>query len=287
MKQQKRDGRSSAEIPVKALFLDYDGTISRLNVSMSESMVPLETVNILKEIKEKIPVSVITTKDLSFIEKKTPFANAWSGLGGLETKIGNAVNSVLCPPEKMRYLNAGLKYAKNLSGNGFTVEEKRNSEGAIVAFSVDWRRVEKSRDAPRRATKIISYCETLPIFTIKYQRQPFFDVFACPINKGKALLKLKRKLGLWDGVLYMGDSTIDNTAFEAADVSVGVINEETPDDLSCDYFVRYEYVATFLRALFRRGLVFSPRLAAIIQKTHGYAQSTGRFTLQESPFKLP
>lgn len=267
MKQRMRDGRGGAESPVKALFLDYDGTISPLNVPISESVVPQDTMKVLSKIAEQIPVSVITTKDLYFIVKRTPFACAWSSLGGLEMKIGSAVNSESCLPQKVLYLTEALKYARNLSGDGLTIEEKQSSGGATLAFSVDWRSAENSEDVLRRAMKIFSFCKKLPIITIEYQRQPFFDVFACFINKGKALLKLKHKLDLHDGVLYMGDSTIDNPAFEAANFAIGVINEETPDGLACDYFVRFQDVAAFLRALLREGLLFSPHLTAIMLKT--------------------
>lgn len=255
------------ETQVQALFLDYDGTISPLDVPKSESMMPSENMAVLHQISRKIPVVVITTKDLSFVVKRTPFAHAWSGLGGLEMKIGDMVTRAPCLGERTPYFANALEYARNLSGNDLVIEEKQTSDGTTVAFSVDWRQAKNRSEAVKRALKIISHCERLPLVTIKYEGQPFFDVFPCPFDKGKALLELKQKLGLHNGILYMGDSIVDNVAFEVADIAVGVIHEETPDNLACDYFVKFEDVAAFLQSLLKNSFRFSPKLSMILHRT--------------------
>jgi hypothetical protein len=211
-------------------------------------------------------VAVITTKDLSFVVKRTPFAYAWVGLGGLEIKIGNMITRASCLRKMATYLATTLEYAKILLDDDLIIEEKRDSKGVTVAFSVDWRQAKNRCKAEEKALKIISYCETQPVVTIKYEGQPFFDVFPCPINKGKAVLKLKQKLGLHNGILYIGDSSVDNAAFEVADISLGVIHEETPDNLTCEYFVKFEDVATFLNGLLKNSLRFSPRLPLILHR---------------------
>jgi hypothetical protein len=207
----------------------------------------------LRQISSIIPVAIITTKDLAFVVERTPFARAWAGLGGLEIKINDNVTTEPCVKKMKPYLKTALEYAKSLSGSDFLIEEKRDSTGDVVAFSVDWRQSANKRAAKEMALKVVSHCEALPIFTIKYENQPFIDFFPCPVDKGKALLRLKQKLGLRDGVLYMGDSSVDNAAFEEADFAIGVVHEETPADLTCDCFVKFRDIAGFLKGFLENG----------------------------------
>lgn len=220
----------------------------------------------LNRIKERIPVAVITTKSLEFVVARTPFACAWSALGGLETRIGGTTTRASCL-KTTRDLETALRYANSMSQGLFTVEEKRDSREEVVAFSVDWRFADNPEKAKDAATRVFSFCQTLPVVAVSHEGQPFFDVFPCAVNKGRALLYLKRKLGVQDNVMYMGDSAVDNPAFEAADIAVGVLHAETPINLACDYFVKFSEVADFLRHLSENSLYFDPSFPMIFRKT--------------------
>ena len=239
---------------MKALFLDYDGTISPVDSARSESAVTPENMAALNRVSTQIPVAVITNKDLDFVVKRTPFAVAWAGLAGLEIKTADGITIVDGLESKIAGITAAIEYAKSLSGCGLEVEEKHTSDGTTMAFSVDWRRAKNRsharRDSARnRATQILSYCENSALVTYLYWKQPFFDVFPCAISKGKALLTLKQKLGLSNGVAYMGDSKTDNPAFDVADLAIGVLHKETFPNLRYDFAVNFPDVPAFLNSL--------------------------------------
>jgi trehalose-phosphatase len=260
----------ATQVCVKALFLDYDGTISPLDAVLSESAVPTETAAVLRQISAQIPTAAISTKDIAFLTQRTPYFHAWSGMGGLETKIGNSTHKAECLQTLVPQMKTALDHAKRSGGNGVTVEEKHDSEGNVVAFSVDWRHAADKSEAENRVLRVLDYCRTLPLVTLSYEGKPFFDVFPCAIDKGKALLYLKKKLKLTEGVLYMGDSYVDNPAFAEADLSIGVVDEEPLLELTCDYFVKFREVSAFLKMLLYNGLFFSPKFSMLL-KSHGSA----------------
>ena len=269
MKKRLSGGRDS-EIQVHAIFLDYDGTISPINVPKSQSKVTPENLSILNQIKAAIPVAVISTKDLAFITKRTPFAHAWAGLGGLETKIGDITIKAPCLQKPSPHLANALNYTKSFCVEGLTIEEKRDSEGKVVAFSVDWRQAKSWVEAKKGALEIFTYCKASPLVTIDYKDQPFFDVFQCPIDKGKALLDLKQRFSLGSGILYLGDSAVDNSAFEAADIAVGVVHEGTANGLVCDYFVGFADVHFFLEELLKNKFRFNPDSSKVLHKSRAF-----------------
>ena len=67
------------------------------------------------------------------------------------------------------------------------------------------------------------------------------------------------ELAVKNGVLYLGDSQTDNSAFRASSVSVGVVHGETSSrTLLSDYLVKFENVPSFLDALLINDFVLSP-----------------------------
>jgi HAD superfamily hydrolase (TIGR01484 family) len=248
---------------VTGLFLDYDGTISPLEVSRQQSRILPHTEALLRLIRKFIPIGIITTKDLNFILPRTDFANAWGAIAGLEMKIGSQVFKASGVEEALPHLNQALEYARHNLCEGGIIEEKCDSQRKPLAFCLDWRQVKNPKKSKIMVEKILAFCKTTPLKIIEYPRQPFFDVYPCSIDKGKALRTIKENLGLSSGILYMGDSLTDNAAFKEADISIGVTWNDKPSELDCDYWIRFEDVAYFLSSLFKNEFIFSADLAGI------------------------
>lgn len=243
---------------LKCLSSDYDGTISPLNVPRSESHVPLETGVMLRQISRFLPISIFTMKDLWFVMPRTPFAHAWSAMGGLETQIGKRVLKRECLESMLPSISRAIDYARShITAAGVEIEEKQDSEGRTIAFCVDWRRTKDPQAAKCQAEVVANYCKALKLRLLRYENHPFYDVYPVAPDKGRALQETLEDLAVKSGVLYLGDSEMDNPAFRASSISVGVLHGETPLKLlDCDYLVKFEDVPSFLKALLANDLTF-------------------------------
>lgn len=253
------DETKPQKIRVNCLSSDYDGTISPIDVSRIESRVPLQTRVMLRQISSFLPISIITMKDLPFIMPRTPFAQAWSAIGGLEMRIGKRVLKRESLEHRLTNVSLATNYAKShITSAGVEIEEKQDSEGHTVAFCVDWRQAKDPETAKQEAERVATYCKALDLKLIRYETQPFYDVYPVTPDKGWALQEMLNELAVKNGVLYLGDSEVDNSAFRASSVSLGVIHDETPlRALDCDYLVKFECVPDLLHALLADDLLFS------------------------------
>lgn len=278
-KESRRDKKARRITSIGYLATDYDGTISPIQVARSESHVPLETRVLLNQIGKSLPVSIITMKDLRFVTARTPFAHAWSAIGGLETQIGKRLLRKEFMDSKLPLISKALEYAKTQAGPvGVEIEEKQDSEGHTIAFCVDWRRATNQNIAKLAADKIVEYCDTLDLRTLKYENQPFYDVYPINPDKGKALEEMVSEEAPRKTVMYLGDAETDNTVFRNAmvGVSIGVINDETRvRDLECDYLLKFKDVPDFLRVLIENDFQFSSDFPMIKRNLYRTNESPG------------
>jgi trehalose-6-phosphatase len=258
---------------VECLSIDYAGTISPLDVVRGDSHVSLETRVMLSQISKSLPILVITMKDLHFVMPRTPFACAWSALGGLEMMIGKRVLTRESGESKLSTISRALDYARpRMAAVGGEIEEKQDSEGHTVAFCLDWRRAKKQHAAKVEAERIAEFVESLELRVLRYENQPFYDVYPVIPDKGTALQEALNELAVKKGVLYLGDSEADNSAFRNSSVSIGVIHGEPRlKSLECDYFVKFEDVPLFLKTLIANNLQFSSDFPMI--KTNPFRQN--------------
>ncbi len=260
-RQIEKSERSN--LKVNGLFFDYDGTISPLNVPRQLSRIPSHMEALLDRMRRFVRIGIITAKDLNFILPRTSFAHAWGAIAGLEIKTGSQPVVADGVKQVLPSLNQALDFAHLNSGDGVVIEEKCDYSGQALAFCVDWRRASNRKKVIQMTGDIISHCKELSLKIVRYPGKPYFDVFCCSINKGKALKQLKNTLSLKGKVLYMGDSLMDNAAFNAADISIGVTGETKAPDLHCQYWINFEEVAGFLDSLFKNDFNFSPALPGI------------------------
>jgi trehalose-phosphatase len=243
---------------VECLSSDYDGTISPISASRDESSVSLETRVMLRNVSRFLPISIDTMKDLSFVMPRTPFAHAWSAMGGLEMQIGQSVLKRESLESKLPSISLAINYARShITTTGVEIEEKNDSEGHTVAFCIDWRKTKDLQAARLEAEGVANFCEALGLKVFRYENHPFYDVYPFAPDKGRALREMLDRLAVKSGVLYLGDSEMDNSAFEASSIGVGVMHDETcSENLHCDYIIPFECVPDFLKMLIANDLEF-------------------------------
>jgi RNA polymerase sigma factor (sigma-70 family) len=263
LKRQMEKNTQNTPCRVSGLFLDYDGTISHSGVPRQQSRISPGLERLLYSIRKVVPIGIITTKDLSFVLPRTPFARAWSAIAGLEMKIESRLTVSQEVRKALPELNKALNYALQNIRWGGMIEKKCDPQGQPLAFCVDWRHMRRDCQSQLAISRTLDYCRNLNLKVVEYPGNPYFDVFPCAISKGKALRKLKDDLKIFGNILYMGDSIMDNQAFREADISIGVAEDKKPVGLKCSYWLRFDEVPHFLSSLHDNRLTFSPDLPGI------------------------
>jgi HAD superfamily hydrolase (TIGR01484 family) len=251
-------------VKIEAIFSDYDGTLCPLELRREEAYIAPRLKRLLTKASKRIPIGIITTKDLSFIKDRVPFAHGIAATCGLELQVGDKMitDERIHNPEKKiekvyrEALSRMLQIRDNIS-----VERKETEDGQLMAFCIDWRLTRDWAEAQRKTAPILAFCRQEGQYVVESNISPFANVFPMEVSKGEAFLKLREQMGVTGPVMYLGDSEVDNAAFELADVSVGIKHRRTMPDLICKYRLEFFELDSFLSNLIDAGFDFQDEMA--------------------------
>ena len=226
-----------------AVFCNYDGTLASMDLKRELSRVPDEIAGTLGRIAAHVPVVVVTMKDFEFIQPRTPFANGWACIGGLDIRLadGRAIRS------PVRIEESVLEEIKQRIPLGWAVETKRSADGQLLGLCIDWRFGEAPRDdfVQRMLRELRSRS-----LHVRYEPpEPFIDALAARPDEGYALRTLARMLNVKGSLIYIGDSVSENRAFEEADLGICVLHGQEILPISSRFSVRQYELHPFLTSL--------------------------------------
>jgi trehalose-6-phosphatase len=240
---------------IAALFTDYDGTLAPADVRREDSAVPAPLLSVLSDISSRIPVAIVTSKDMEFVVPRTPFAWAWSTVLGLEVRLkdGSGVRAPFSGD-----LRGTLDRVAGIMPSKVIVEEKRGTDGSLLGVSLDWRLMPGPPPAALKVAEARFRAEGFQVGS--YAGAKYMDVYVAHTDKGLALRELVNLLGVRGPVMYLGDTEADNEAFEACEVGVCVEHSQRVEGLVCDYVVRNQELPSMLAALLESGFEFEEAL---------------------------
>jgi HAD superfamily hydrolase (TIGR01484 family) len=248
---------------IQAIFSDYDGTLSSIEVPREKAFVPPKLFHALESASRKVPIVIITTKDLKFVSEKVPFAHAIAATCGLELQIGTKLISDKRAKENLSLVNEAYSESLDVVSymkDNIVVETKTTHKGDLMGFCLDWRASRNWRHAHNAVRPLVAKFRGRGLHVVESKFNPFVDIYAIKVEKGSAFLRLKHELGLNSPIMYLGDSEMDNPAFELAEVPIGIKHKESSPTLQCAYYVEFHDLEPFISRLLAANLNFVPEM---------------------------
>lgn len=265
------------------------------SISSENNTVPPDLLSILHSISTKIPVCIISSKDLRFLREKTQFAQIVSSIMGLET------TQLKLLPTRDKYLsnefaNVIIGYHLldpiSLSSNSKFLEEianqvKKEFQGVSIGYrftyldhilagiSIDYRHFQKwehyktsvEPELKKTIERFMDSSRNNNLFLQTYSDHPFIDVFAIKSDKKRAFKAVSRLLKIDDPrkILYLGDSENDNSAFRLAGLSIGIRSDRRLNTkLNSNYLLEFNELPPFLQKLEKEDFIFDRMTQSVI-----------------------
>ena len=236
---------------IAALFTDYDGTIAPAGVRREDSAVPGPLFSVLSEISSRIPVAIITSKDLKFVRPRTTFAWAWATVLGLEVRMRDGGGQQANVSGELRRVLDGVRYTLP---PGTVVEEKSGTDGSLLGASLDWTSI--SDPAGPGLTEAEKAFRAAGFQVNAYEGEKYVDVYAAPADKVVAFDELVKLLHVKGSVMYLGDSETDRGVFDVCDLAVCVNHSQRIEHFHCGLTVEYQELPAMLSKILSNGLEF-------------------------------
>ncbi len=249
---------------LSAIFSDYDGTLSQLESRREDAVLSPILRRLLSKVSKHVTLGIVTTKDLSFIRERVPFAHGISASCGLELQVGEKtmLDERVREPNQLldktyqEILKKILQARENL-----VIERKESEDEHLIGFCIDWRLARNWDEAKRIAAPFLEYSRKQGLFVVESDISPFANVFPMKIDKGEAFEKLKKELGVEGPTMYLGDSEADDPAFRLADVSIGVKHRRIMPKLECTYRIEFFELENLLTELIDSDFDFKESMA--------------------------
>lgn len=250
---------------LSAIFSDYDGTLSQLESRREDAVLSPIVRRLLRKVSQHVTLGIVSTKDLSFIRERVPFAHGISAVCGLETQVGEKI----LLDERVKQPNEVLEktYQEVLKGvlqarDNLAIERKEAEDEHLISFAIDWRLARDWKEAKQIAAPLLDYSRKQGLYVVESDLSPFANIYPMKIDKGEAYTKLKRELGVTGPVMYLGDSEADDPAFQLAEVSVGIKHRRVMPKLQCRYRIEFFELENLLTELIDSDFDFQEKMAA-------------------------
>ena len=261
---QMVDVGGAIRVKLSAIFSDYDGTLSQLESRREDAVLSPILRRLLTKASKHITLGIITTKDLSFIRERVPFAHGISASCGLEMQVGEKVlldERVREPHQQLEKAYQEVLKKVLQARDNLVVERKESEDEHLIGFCLDWRLARNWEEAKRIAAPLLVYTRSQGLYVVESEVSPFANVFPMKVDKGEAFEKLKKEMGVQGPIMYLGDSEADDPAFQLAEVSVGVKHRRVMPKLQCKYRIEFLELETLLTELIGSDFDFKEGMA--------------------------
>ena len=253
-------------VKIQGLFSDYDGTLSPLEVTRADAVVSRRLKGLLTKVGERVPIGIVTTKDMDFVRERVPFAHGIAAVSGLEMQVGN--RSYV--DKRVQGHNKKLEetYREVLPRilqlhDAIVVERKTTEKGELIGFCVDWRMSQDWVGVGQKVRPILRECRRAGLFVAESESSPFANIYVTEVDKGKAFLKLRSELSVTGPVIYLGDSEADNPAFKVAEISIGINHHRRIPELQSQYILEFIELEGFMIKLLDADLEFNEEMVEL------------------------